>query len=142
MTQMDFELGMLFLLFLLIVAAIVGAIVLVVRIIRKTNWKAPLVALGILFLVFGGSVLFYASHSTYYRYNDWEILKSSVYEVQEKYGDFDLGEIREGYSGTVAYYIYKDNGPIMPDHLDHYYYMEYDEDGIIYKVYNGCAPGG
>jgi hypothetical protein len=53
-----------------------------------------------------------------------------------------LGTISEGHSGTVAYYIYKDNGPIMPDHLDHYYYMEYDENGIIYKVYDGCAPGG
>ena len=142
MLQTYFELGMLFLLFLLIVASIVSIVLLIVRIIRKTNWKAPLIAWGILLLAFGATVLFYDSHSTYYMYNDWTILNHSVYEVQEKHGAFDLGTISEGHSGTVAYYIYKDNGPIMPDHLDHYYYMEYDENGIIYKVYDGCAPGG
>ncbi|MBE6976353.1 MAG: hypothetical protein E7439_04050 [Ruminococcaceae bacterium] len=142
MTQMEFLLGMLFIWFVLIVGIVVSAVFLIVRLVRKTGWKAPLIALGIQLLLFGASALFCVSHSTYYRYNDWEILNNSVYEVQEKYGDFDLGKISEGHSGTVAYYIYKDDGPIMPDHLDHYYYMEYDENGIIYKVYDGCAPGG
>ena len=65
-----------------------------------------------------------------------------IYEVEEKYGDFDLGEIIKNQKGSVGYYIYTDNGPIMPDHLEHFYYMEYDEDGIIYKVYDSCSPGG
>lgn len=34
-----------------------------------------------------------------------------------------------------------DNGPIMPDHLKHYY-IEYDEWGVIYNVYASCQPGG
>jgi len=30
----------------------------------------------------------------------------------------------------------------MPDHLDHYYYIEYDENGIVKEVYEGSQPGG
>ena len=62
--------------------------------------------------------------------------------IEQKYGAFDLGEVRENEKGRVAYYIYTDNGPIMPDHMEHYYYMEYDEKGDIYNVYDACAPGG
>lgn len=142
MTQMDFLLGMLFIWLVLIIGIAVSTVLLIVRIIRKTGCKTVLISLGIHLVLLAVTVLYTASHSTYYRYNDWEILQSNVYEVQEKYGAFDLGKIREGHSGTVAYFIYEDNGPIMPDHLDHFYYMEYDENGIIYKVYNGCAPGG
>ena len=62
--------------------------------------------------------------------------------VEQKYGEFDLGEIKENEKGKVAYYIYTDNGPIMPDHLKHYYFIEYDEWGVIYNVYDSCQPGG
>lgn len=62
--------------------------------------------------------------------------------IQQKYGAFDLGEVRENEKGRVAYYIYTDNGPIMPDHLEHYYYMEYDENGVIYNVYDAVTLGG
>ena len=30
----------------------------------------------------------------------------------------------------------------MPDHLPHYYYLEYDDNGIVRNVYEGVAPGG
>ena len=135
---MFFDLGMVFLCFLLII----GIIVCKVRMKRKTDGKNSLIVKRILMLVLVVTVLFWASHSTYYLYNDWAILNHSVYDVQERYGNFDLGKISDGHAGRVAYFIYKDNGPIMPDHLDHYYYMEYDENGIIYKVYEGCAIGG
>ena len=138
MNPMFFDLGMLFLCFLLII----GIIVCKVRIKRETDGKNSLIVKRILMLVLVVTVLFWASHSTYYLYNDWAILNHSVYDVQERYGNFDLGKISDGHAGRVAYFIYKDNGPIMPDHLDHYYYMEYDENGIIYKVYDGCAIGG
>jgi len=69
-------------------------------------------------------------------------LQSNIYTVEQKYGEFDLGKIKDNAKGRVAYYIYTDNGPIMPDHLDHYYYMEYDERGVIYNVYDGVQPGG
>ena len=94
------------------------------------------------FSLFVLTVLYVSSHSTYYKYNDWAILRSNIYMVEQKYGKFDLGEIKQNQRGTVAYYIYTDNGPIMPDHMEHYYYMEYDEKGDIYNVYDACAPGG
>lgn len=75
-----------------------------------------------------GTVVVYAfSHSTYYKYNDWSILQSDIHIVEKKCGEFDLGEIKDNKKGKVAYYIYTDNGPVMPDHLKHYYYIEYDE---------------
>lgn len=70
------------------------------------------------------------------------MLKNDIYKVQEKYGAFDIGKINDGQKGRVGYYIYTDNGPIMPDHLPHYYYIEYDEWGKVYKVYDTCALGG
>ena len=80
------------------------------------------------------------------QYNlDFEYIKNLIKklkEFEEKYGEFDLGEIKEGEKGRVAYYIYTDNGPIMPDHLKHYYYMEYDEWGMIYNVFDGLQSGG
>ena len=142
MTKMLFEMGMLFLGFLLVIGIIVCKVMLRARTERETDEKTPLIVKRILTIALVAAVLFYASHSTYYLYNDWAILNHSVYDVQERYGDFDLGKISDGHAGTVAYYIYHDDSPIMPDHLDHYYYMEYDENGIIYKVFDGCAPGG
>ncbi|WP_295211886.1 hypothetical protein [Ruminococcus sp.] len=62
--------------------------------------------------------------------------------VQQKYGTFDVGTIKENQAGRVAYYIYTDNGSIMPDHLKHYYYIEYDEWGVVYKVYESSQLGG
>ena len=88
------------------------------------------------------TILYGTSRSTYYKFNDWIILQSNIHLIEQKYGDFDLGEIKENQKGWVAYYIYTDDGPIMPDHLEHYYYMEYDEWGVIYDVYDACAPGG
>ncbi len=87
-------------------------------------------------------LLYVSSHSTYYKYNDWFILQSNIHKVEQKYGKFDLGEIKDNEKGRAAYYIYTDNGPIMPDHMKHYYYMEYDEWGVIYNVYDGLQPGG
>ena len=59
-----------------------------------------------------------------------------------KYGAFDRGTVQEGKSGKVGYYIYTDNGPIMPDHMKHYYWIYFDESGIVYKVEDNLPPGG
>ena len=69
-------------------------------------------------------------------------MNSNINTVQQKYGDFDLGTVENQKEGTAAYYIYTDNGPIMPDHLKHYYYIQYDVWGVVYRVYDGCQPGG
>lgn len=83
-------------------------------------------------------ILFKASHSTYYKYNDWLILQSNIYMIEQKYGVFDLGTINENQAGRAAYYIYTDGR----SDDQHYYYMEYDVWGVVYKVYEACQPDG
>ena len=132
--------------FVLLLCFVIGGIASVVLLIgrkrKKKSIKSTVISLVISIFLLAVLILFIASHSTYYKYNDWTILQSNIRVVQQKYGDFDLGTIRDNQAGKVAYYIYTDNGPIMPDHLKHYYYMEYDEWGMIYKVYESCKPGG
>ena len=142
MYQWYFDIGILLILFLLMIGIVSCIILLTVQKIKKRNKKAVILSLIIDFSLFVLTVLHVSSHSTYYKYNDWVILQSNIYRIEQKYGKFDLGEIKQNQRGTVAYYIYTDNGPIMPDHMEHYYYMEYDENGDIYNVYNACPPGG
>ena len=142
MSPLYFDIGIIFFLFLLISGLIFSVILLIVRKIRKYKRKSVIISISVNFVLIAITVLYTISHSTYYKYNDWSILQNSIYEVEEKYGDFDLGQIRENQKGSVGYYIYTDNGPIMPDHLDHFYYIEYDENGMVYNVYDGCQPGG
>ncbi len=142
MNQWYFDIGIIFLLILLIVGFIICVILIMIRKIRKHKGKAIIVSFGINLVMLAVTILYATSHSTYYKYNDWVILQSNIYAIEEKYGNFDLGKIRENQKGRVAYYIYTDDGPIMPDHLKHYYYMEYDESGAVYNVYDACQLGG
>ena len=111
---------------------------------RKRNKKAKksltcgLLGVGVLVCVF----IFISSHSTYYKYNDWWIMGNNILKVQERYGKFDLGTYKEGKSGKVGYYIYTDNGPIMPDHAKHYYHIQYDDQGVVIDVFEGIPIGG
>ncbi len=142
MNQWYFVIGILFVLFLLIVGMMICAILLIKHKIKKQSNKGVLVSMSCNIILVLAIILYSSSHATYYRYNDWAILQSNINMIQQKYGEFDLGEVRENEKGRVAYYIYTDNGPIMPDHLEHYYYIEYDENGVIYNVYDAVAPGG
>ena len=126
----------------MLIGIIIGIFLFIVHTGRKHNNKAIAVSIGINFALLVVVILYALSHSTYYRYNDWAILQSDIHMVKQKYGEFDLGNIKENEKGKVAYYIYTDNGPIMPDHLKHYYYIEYDEWGVVYNVYDSCQPGG
>lgn len=125
----------------LIVGMIVCIISLVKRFIKKQQKRAVIISMIINSILFLAIALYAASHATYYKYNDWSMMQSNINMVEKKYGDFDLGKVEDNKKGRVAYYIYTDNGPIMPDHLKHYYYMEYDEWGVIYHVYDGVQPG-
>ena len=127
---------------MLIVGIIIGIILFIVHKVRKHDNKTTVVSMGFNFVLLVVVILYALSHSTYYRYNDWAVLQSNIHMVEQKYGEFDLGEIKENEKGIVAYYIYTDNGPIMPDHLKHYYFIEYNEWGVIYNVYDSCQPGG
>ena len=107
---------------------------------KAARTKGLLLSLDIIF--FACSIGFVLSHSTYYKYNDWSVLYSDINAVINKYGVFDIGSVQEGRSGRIGYYIYTDNGPIMPDHSDHYYLIYFDESGTVYKVKDSLPPGG
>lgn len=107
---------------------------------KAARTKGLLLSLDI--ILFACSFVFVLSHSTYYKYNDWAVLNSNINSVINKYGVCDKGSIQEGRSGRVGYYIYTDNGPIMPDHMDHYYWIYFDESGTVYKVEESLPSGG
>lgn len=86
--------------------------------------------------------LFFLSHATYYKFNDWFVLHSNIKVIVDKYGKFDAGFLQDGESGMIGYYIYTDNGPIMPDYQKHYYFIYFDENGDVYKVMDTIGFGG
>lgn len=148
---------------------ITGTVVTIVFLAKKKKPKAAvafsLSCLGVLIV----SGLFIGSHSTYFTFNDWAIKGSSASEVVKKYGEpdiwrsdktgfvinvkfqngeaekkepSDLWQFEEGKSGKLGYYIYTDKGHVMSDGLPHYYYVKYNEQGIVTEVYDGAHPGG
>ncbi|MCM1226063.1 MAG: hypothetical protein NC320_01400 [Clostridium sp.] len=120
---------------ILIIALIISVILLIKR--RK---KVNVIFTAVNTMLIISGILFCCSHSTYYKYNDWAIKDHNINMIEQKYGKFDLVKIENNKSGRAAYYIYTDDGPIMPDHLKHYYYMEYDCWGVIYNVYDAPQP--
>lgn len=117
--------------------AIVSAVLPVVYIKKNHTFKKPLISLCVCLITVAITALFMASHETYYKYNDWYVLGNDIDTIRETYDEFDIYQ-----EGKAGYYIYTDNGPVMPDHLEHYYYMYYDENGIIYDVDESAQPGG
>ena len=118
------------------ITAITSIILIIKRKHKKKSVKlvSSLFVTNIILLI--ALILFKVSHSTCYKYNDWLILQSNIYMIEQKYGVFDLGTINENQAGRAAYYIYTDN----KSDDQHYYYMEYDEWGVVYKVYEACQP--
>ena len=142
MNQWYFDIGMFMILLLLVVGIFICIISIIILSAKKCNKKTAIISMNINLILLVMTILYVASHDTYYKFNDWAILRSNIHDIEEKYGKFDWGKIKENQKGIVGYYIYTDNGAIMPDYLEHYYYIEYDERGIIYNVYDGCQPGG
>lgn len=132
-------------LFVIAVLSSVGLIA-AVKLIRAVRRKQPLagriVLLSLDGVLLAGAVLFAMSHPTCWKYSDWAIVGSEISSVEEMYGPFDTGSVQEGRPGKAGYYICTDNGPVMPDHLEHYYMMHYDENGIITKVEESLPEGG
>ena len=129
--------------FMVLITAVIVFTVKLVRAIKKhISLKKPVIFHLVSVVLLGCAVLFAVSHGTYYKYNDWYILGNDINKVVEKYGKFDKGSIKNGSSGSIRYYIYEDNGPIMPDYLSYYYCIDYDENGIVYKVELRASEGG
>lgn len=118
------------------VAAMMNAVV-------KQKAVGKRLALLIAAVVLAGVVLlFTSSHKTYYRFNDWLIKSGTASDVIERFGKPDIGTYAEGEPGRIGYYIYTDNGPVMPDHLEHFYFIAFDEQGKVTEVSDSIRPGG
>lgn len=100
----------------------------------KIKKKAICIVLALLLV---SCVMFFLSHKTYYKYNDWWIIGRSYDEVVKRYGEFDCE-----YGLEKGYYIGKDNSIVMSSHQDYYYWMSFNENGIITEVYIAAKPGG
>ena len=107
---------------------------------NNKNTKSKIIFLSVDIILLACSLLL--SHPTYYKFNDWFILKSDIKSVVLEYGQYDLGSIEDGKSGKIGYYIYTDNSTIMPDHLKHYYWIYNYENGMVEKVEESLQPGG
>ena len=135
--QWYYLIGMVMLICFLVVSIIVCVVILLVKVSDGTKKRPVVIALAVFAVLLGTSILHVASHSNYYKYNDWLILNMDIQTVEKIYGEFDLQT-----GNTVGYYMYKDNGPIMPSHLETYYYIKCDSEGKVQHVFTGCAPGG
>jgi heme/copper-type cytochrome/quinol oxidase subunit 2 len=114
-------------------------ICLLVCIVRKRKVTNIIRALAICAILSFGIILFILSHPTWYTFNDWTIIGSHTSEVIDKYGEPDVGNYEEGKAGRIYYYIYFDND-IIPDFADHYYYIYYNEEGIVTGVKDSTLP--
>ena len=99
------------------------------------------------FLIAAGAVtaavlLFTNSHATYYRFNDWAVSGSTVQDIVKRYGEPDINMYTPGRGGSLWYYIYTDEGPIMPDHLEHFYRIGIDENGRAAEISDTVRKGG
>ena len=136
------ELFLVVLLSALLVAAIVFLVIMIENRRSKKTCKKAAVCLAADVVLMAAAVVFCASHSIYYGINDWYVMSSDIQQITEKYGSPDVGSYTEGKAGRIGYYMYTDNSMVMPDHLPHYYYIEYDESGKACEVYEGLPAGG
>lgn len=129
--------------FMVLITAVIVFTVKLIRAMKKhISLKMPVIFHLVSVVLLGCAVIFAVSHGTYYKYNDWYILGNDINKVVERYGKFDKGSVEIDRSGSIRYYIYEDNGPIMPNYLDYYYCIDYDENGIVYKVEVRASEGG
>ena len=99
--------------------------------------RKKVIHIVIFLLLLSSCVVFFVSHRTYLKYNDWCIIGRSYDEIVERYGEFD-----RDYIGMRGYYIGKDKSPVMNSHQDMYYWIEFDENDIATEVFVNTLPGG
>ena len=94
---------------------------------RESIVSAILLSISVVVLIGSTIVVFILNRP---KYNNLEIIGSHIDEIEQKYGEFDY-EIQFGYTGQKAYLISKEGEEKK------YYYMAYDENGIVTHVYVG-----
>lgn len=133
MSKFAFGIGIYLVILMLMIGIIFCGICIIVKLIKKKKVKTFIIVTCINFALLIAIFLFISSHSTYYKYNDWFILGNNIHTIETIYGEFDLVMYEDG---RVGYCIYFQNG------IFHYYYIDYDESGVIYHVYDGRQPDG
>lgn len=132
-------LGILAFLFLVLIILIV---VILFSLKNKARLKILIISVCVMLVIFISYTLWLLSHGETHKYNDWWIVGNEVTDVAKRYGAFDIGKYEKGYSGEVAYYLFEDHGGIMPSHQSLYYYIRYDDNGIVTDVFVGGPYGG
>ncbi len=97
-------------------------------------------AVLLIMLLVAVTIIFLHISSSYFSYNDKFIIGCSYYQVQEKYGEFDLH-----FGNTAAYKInerwYDKIGRFcFGGEPMEYYFIEFNNDGIAQKAYTGSYP--
>lgn len=82
-------------------------------------------------------VAFYIAFPTEFPYVNLLLYDKTKEEVIEIYGEPE-------YDGEtiIGYYIGVDNRGLDPTHLDLYYYLEFNDDGNVCRIFEGVQPGG
>ena len=83
-------------------------------------------------IAFSCVILFFASHKTCNKYNDWWIKGKTIEEVEARYG-----KAYQFSQGGYGYFIEVD----WVNCTDAYYIMITDDEGKIIKVYRGSPRG-
>ena len=127
----------------LFVCAVVLSIAATVFIIKKHRLKQLFIILVTsCTTAFVCLTLYYCAHGKTLMYNDWWVVGNEVRHVEERYGEFDYGKFDYGIQGEVAYSLGWDRDILISDDQEKFYYIEYNEKGIVTKVYVGGPYGG
>lgn len=104
------------------------------------------IVMGVLTVFVCGAALFFSSHKTDIRYNDWWIIGNNINTVQSRYGDFYTKSgnkaVISPQGGSCSYYLGKTSDFFLDSPKDTYYTICYDKNGIVYDVYLSGPAGG
>lgn len=127
-------------LFVLTLALTVATIVFVIR--KHKLRQLFIILLTCCATVFACFTVWYCAHGETLMYNDWWVVGNDVRSVEQRYGEFDVGEYEYGYDGEVAYSLGWDRDILISDSQEKFYYIKYNKKGIVTRVYVGGPYGG
>ena len=110
------------------------AVLYIVHLNKKVKSFNPIalsiITLTMMFLI---TLLYFISHSTYYKYNNFIIGGKNLDEIEAKYGECSFVHKDSDNSGYAGYPM---------NNVGEMYLMYFNEKGIVYKIGTGVGPGG
>ncbi len=101
--------------------------------------KKCIIILISLLIIVTFCTLFFLSHKTNLKYNDWWIIGKSIEEIEDRYGEFDTNYPTVK---LVGYCISTENSNSTLQVDPKFYMIEYDENYIAVKVFIAGPVGG